>query len=45
MKLTTEKKAEMFDYLATILVEAKIRTKFGDGNPILHEHGTPEKLA
>lgn len=45
MTLTVEEKAEMFDYLASRLKEAKIITNFGGSEWIYHEKGTPEKLA
>lgn len=45
MSLTVEQKAEMFDYLASRLGEAKIITNFGGSEWIYHEKGTSEQLA
>lgn len=44
MALTIEEKAEMFDYLASRLGEAKIITNFGGSEWIYHEQGSPEAL-
>ena len=45
MSLTIEQKAELFDYLASRLDEAKIITNFGGSEWIYHEKRSPETLA
>lgn len=43
--LTVERKAELFDYLASRLDEAKLQLTFGGSDWIYHEQGSPEALA
>lgn len=45
MSLTTERKAELFDYLASRLEEMKLQLSFGGNEWLYHERGTPEELA
>ena len=45
MSLTIEQKAELFDYLASRLDEAKIITNFGGSEWIYHEKRSSETLA
>lgn len=43
--LTIERKAELFDYLASRLDEMKLQLSFGGSDWIYHEQGSPEALA
>ncbi len=43
--LTQKRKAELFDYLASRLQEAKFELSFGGNDWVYHEQGTPEELA
>ena len=43
--LTVERKAELFDYLASRLDEMKLQLDFGGSEWFYHEQGSPEDLA
>ena len=43
--LTVERKAELFDYMASRIDEMKLQLSFGGSDWIYHEQGTPEELA
>jgi len=43
--LTVERKAELFDYLASRLDEMKLQLSFGGSDWVYHEQGSPEELA
>ena len=43
--LTVERKAELFDYLASRLDEMKLQLDFGGSEWMYHEQGSPEDLA
>ena len=45
MALSIKEKAELFDYFASRLREAKIITNFGGSEWIYHEQGSSESLA
>ena len=44
-ELTIEEKAELFDYLASVLMEFKVEYEFGGNDWAYHDKGTPEELA
>lgn len=43
--LSIERKAELFDYLASRLDEMKLQLDFGGSEWMYHEQGSPEALA
>ena len=43
--LTIERKAELFDYIASRLDEGKFELSFGGSKMVYHEQGSPEQLA
>lgn len=43
--LTIERKAELFDYIASRLDEGKFELSFGSSQLVYHEQGSPEQLA